>query len=166
MNLVFLIGKAIYLLVASLNFCGHVCYNFTVDIIKTGLGNLYGLCCFKSSLSRDTWVRCTVFRFFFFHPSTRIDPNFAHTPYVTQIPLPIFYMLSLARGSLKDNWKNMLSCLFNIWRKTDTAEVGFISSSSFGWVGLSLIPTTPAFCEVGFAIVSTHRLTLDSFLLN
>lgn len=37
----------------------------TIDITKTGLGNLYSLCCFKSSLGQDMWARCTVFRFFF-----------------------------------------------------------------------------------------------------
>ena len=34
--------------------------------------------------------------FVFFNPPTKIGPNFACTPYVIQISLPIFHMLSLA----------------------------------------------------------------------
>ena len=85
--------------------------------------------------------------FFFFNPPTNIGPNFAYIPYVIQISLPVFCMLSLASVLLERQQKNNVFCLFIITysyrRRTATID-SFISSSIWGMTkSLSgLLPTS------------------------
>lgn len=148
---------------------------FDCSFIKTGLENMCGICCLMCSSGQDMWIRCTFFRLFSFNLPTKIGPNFACTLLMLSKYLcQSFHMLFLASVLLERSLKNMLFCLFTIWRKTDAIEVGFISSSTFGWLDLFLIPspTIPSFwfCYPSMKLkiynVQTYRLTLYGFLLN
>lgn len=91
----------------------------TADIIQTGLENMSGICHLKSSSGQDVGKMHFFQIFFFLNPPTKIRSNFACTPYVIQISLPIFLHAVFGQCS---PWmitlKKMRFYLFNIWRKT------------------------------------------------